>query len=93
MMYGKIINNTLSIAPRSVTIGQTHYNPAPLSWLAENGYKPVRYTDEPEQEGYYAVPSWTETDDEIVQEWNLVQVSESDEATPEEIEEALEGIL
>lgn len=90
-MYGKIINDTLSIAPRAVTVGQTHYNPAPLQWLAENGYKPVRYTDAPEQEGYYAVPSWTETEDEIVQEWELVP--QPNEITSEEIEIALEEIL
>lgn len=86
-MHAKFINNTLSFAPRTITIGQTHYNPAPVSWLSENGYKPLRHTDAPEQNGFYAEPSWTETETEIVQEWTLVPVPETDVFAEEELQE------
>lgn len=86
-MYAKFINSELVFAPRTVTIGQTHYNPTPISWIKENGYKPIRYTDAPEQNGYYAEPRWTETETEIVQEWTLVPVPETDGYAEEELQE------
>lgn len=86
-MYAKLKDGDLEYAPRAVTIGQTHYNPTPVSWLSEHGYKPLRYTDAPEQDGFYAEPSWTETETEIVQEWTLVPVPETDGYTEEELQE------
>lgn len=41
--------------------------------LAELGYKPVRYTDMPENtvEGKHYESTWTESDTEITQVWTL----------------------
>lgn len=90
-MYAKLINSELIFAPCAVTVGQTHYNPPPAVWLAENGYKPVYFTEAPAEEGYYAVPSWTETETGIVQTWTLEPVP--DDISPEEFLEGLEAIL
>lgn len=54
-MYAKLINSELVFDPSDITIGQTHYIPPHPSWLAENRYKPVRYTEAPTEEGMYAV--------------------------------------
>ena len=37
MRYAKLNAGALEYAPRTVTVGRTHYNPAPAAWLAENG--------------------------------------------------------
>lgn len=91
MKYAKLINSELVFAPRSVTIGQTHYNPTPISWLAENGYKPIHYTEAPTEEGMYAVDHWEETEEEIVQIWELLPLP--DEIQNDEIIRRLEEIL
>lgn len=70
-MYAKLINSKLYLAPRTITLGQTHYNPTPMWWITENGYKPVRFTDPPEWEGYYPEECWEETETEIIQKWIL----------------------
>lgn len=89
-MYAKLINSELVFAPCTVTIGQTHYNPTPISWIQENGYKPVRYTESPTEEGKYAVDHWEETDEEIVQTWELVPLP--DEISGDEFLARLEEI-
>lgn len=91
MEYAKLIDGEPIFAPRTITIGQTHYNPTPAEWLAENGYKLVRYTEAPEQEGYYAEQNWTETDDEIVQTWELFPLP--DEVSGDEFLAELEELL
>lgn len=56
--------------------------------LMELGYKPVVYTDMPENttEGKHYESSWTETEAEITQVWNLADdpVYPEPEPTPEE---------
>lgn len=72
-MYGKLINNTLSIAPRRLTInGCAVFNPTDAQYEAA-GYLPVIYTPAPEApEGHYAEPHWEEQDGEIVEVWEFV---------------------
>lgn len=71
-MYGKLISNTLTIAPRRLTIdGCVVFNPTDAQYEAA-GYLPVIYTDEPEApEGYYAVAHWEEQDSEIIEVWEF----------------------
>lgn len=73
-MYAKLQNNTIRIAPRQVQwAGQTVINPGE-DILLELGYLPVQCTDTPAvADGYYAVPRWTQTENAIVQEWNVVK--------------------
>lgn len=93
-MYAKYIDGVLTSAPRKIKDGNTvTYNPT-AEMLTVLGYKPVTYTEEPEQvEGYYYEMTWTETEDEIVQGWTMVEDPYADEASPDEVGEALEGIL
>lgn len=90
-MYAKLKNSELIYTPPVVKIGRTNYIPAPASWLEENGYKPVRYTEAPTEDGKYAVSHWVEMETEIVQEWELVPLP--DEIQNDEIIRRLEEIL
>lgn len=73
-MYAKLQNGMLHSAPKTVTWkGCTVNNPS-ADKLVELGYKPVVYTDMPEntETGKHYESSWTETEAEITQMWNLV---------------------
>lgn len=73
-MYAKLQNGILKRAPKTVTWRNcTVCNPGPEQ-LTELGYKPVRYTDMPENttEGKHYESGWTEEENEIVQTWTLV---------------------
>ena len=71
-MYAKLIDGTISPAPRVlVRGGQRIYNP-PAEVLAAAGWKLVVYTDAPEVEaGFAAAAGWTETAEVIVQTWTV----------------------
>ena len=76
-MYAKLNDNNLRYAPKSVTVGRTHYNPPPVEWLAENGYLPVEFTPRPEPvEGYTWVSRWEQTETAIVLVWEQVELPE-----------------
>lgn len=90
-MYGKLINNNLTIAPRRITIdGCVVFNPTGEQYEAA-GYLPVCYTDPPEVlEGYYPVSGWEEQSGEIVQVWRFEPIP--DEPTAEEILDIITGV-
>ena len=88
--YAKFVNNNLQYAPRTITIGQTHYNPAPESWLADNGYLPVVETPYPDDGKYYA-GSWVERDGQIVRMWTEAEGPEAT-ATDTEVLNAMIGV-
>ena len=94
MRYAKLIEGVIEWAPKKIKDGNTvTYNP-PAEMLTELGYLPVTMTDPPEApEGYYAESHWEEQDGEIVQVWEVVEDPYYDDATPDEIAEALEEIL
>ena len=72
-MYAKLQNGILRSAPKTVTWNGCTVNNPSADKLVELGYKPVRYTDMPENtvEGKHYESSWTETEAEITQVWNL----------------------
>ena len=78
-VYGKLINNTLTLAPRRLTIDEcVVFNPTDAQYEAA-GYLPVIYTPAPEApEGYYAEPHWEEQDGDIVEIWEFVPNPEPD---------------
>lgn len=81
MQYAKLINNYPSFAPNPILhAGLWHGNPPGSVYEAE-GYKPVRFTEPPTEpgEGYQWSETWSETDTEIVQGWELVEVPSADE--------------
>lgn len=87
-MYAKLQNGMLRSAPKTVTWkGCTVNNPS-ADKLMELGYKPVRYTDMPENttEGKHYESSWEESDTKIIQTWTLADdpVYPEPELTPDE---------
>lgn len=73
-MYAKLVNGTLRSAPKNVDYnGKTIFNP-PDDVLLDMGYLPVAYTDMPTDapDGQHYESSWSQTDAEIVQVWELV---------------------
>lgn len=87
-MYAKLQNGMLRSAPKTVTWNGCTVNNPSAEKLMELGYKPVVYTDMPENttEGKHYESSWTETEAEIIQTWNFVDdpVYPEPEPTPEE---------
>ena len=87
-MHAKLQNGFLRSAPKTITLdGKTINNPLPEE-LGELGYKPVVYTDMPDNtgEGKHWESSWTEEEKAIRQVWTLVDdpVYPEPEPTPEE---------
>ena len=75
-MYAKIEDGMFIIAPGKLPgDGVIVYNPPAEMYLA-SGYKPVTYTDPPEDppEGYTYENSWEEQENAIVQVWTLVKL-------------------
>ena len=96
-MYAKLQNGILRSAPRTVKWhGCTVNNPS-ADKLVELGYKPVRYTDMPEntESGKHYESGWTETETEIVQTWNLVEdpVYPEPEISSEEVLNIIMGVV
>lgn len=72
-MYAKLQNGILRSAPKTVTWNGCTVNNPSAEKLTELGYKPVVYTDMPTdtESGKHYESSWTETEAEITQMWNL----------------------
>lgn len=73
-MYAKLKNGILRSAPQTVQWNGCTVNNPSADKLAELGYKEVVYTDMPEDapDGKHYESEWTETAEEIVQTWTLV---------------------
>lgn len=81
-MYGKLIEGVLQTAPKKLEINGNWVWNAPSEEYIAQGWKAVRFTDEPEHiEGYFWQSGWTETEAEIVQTW-------TQEPLPDEVDEA-----
>lgn len=79
MRYAKLIDGSPLFAPNPILHNGLWYGNPPGEVYTEQGYKPVRYTDQPTPEpGYIAVPLWVETEVEIVQMWELVEKTDYD---------------
>ena len=87
-MYAKLQNGILRSAPKTVQWRNCTVNNPSIDKLVELGYKPVVYTDMPENttEGKHYESSWEESDTEIIQVWNRVDdpIYPEPEPTPEE---------
>lgn len=73
-MYAKLQNGMLHSAPKTVIWNGCTVNNPSAEKLMELGYKPVVYTDMPEntETGKHYESSWTESETEISQSWTLV---------------------
>lgn len=92
--YGKLVNEILRRAPKTVLWnGHKVNNPDPDK-LIELGYLPVRYTEAPADEhpGQHYEPDWVQTEKEILQTWHLVEdiVYPEPEPTMQDLVEAVE---
>ena len=68
MRYAKLNSGTLEYAPRTVTVGRTHYNPTPDFYLESNGYLPLVETSYP-NDGKYYIASWEQQGNKIIRVW------------------------
>lgn len=83
MDYGIFIEGVFNLAPRKIVIGDAAiYNPTGEQLLSV-GYKPLTYTEKPEEpEGYEYRARWEDSDNSIIQIWDLY------EKEPEEIDDS-----
>lgn len=88
--YAKLENGYPHYAPNPIRVDGNYVgNPPGDVYLAE-GYKPVRHTEPGETpDGYFWAETWTETDSEIVQGWEAVELP--DEVGADEAMEILFG--
>lgn len=81
MTYAKLENGQPVAAPNPlIHSGRKYYNPSG-DVLSEAGYKPVEYSQPPEDEGYYA-PHWEEQGGAIVQVWEAAELPELPQEEP-----------
>ncbi len=92
-MFAKLINHYPSYAPHRLRVGETWvYNPTETQ-LLDAGYLPVIETEPPvTDELHYAEPHWAEESGQIVQEWELLPIPESEEADADDYEAALREV-
>lgn len=75
-MYAKLIDGVLRIAPKMLPgDGVNVWNPPAEMYLSQ-GWKPVTYTDVPDDppDGYYYESGWEDQENAIVQTWTLVEL-------------------
>lgn len=94
--YGKITEGALHIMPWNavhVLDGETISTTDPEK-LLRLGYKRITYTHPPEPvDGYSIQSEWVERNDEIVQNWRLVEEPIDNKPSIEERIEALEAAM
>ena len=91
MIYGKLVDGKLRGAPNPLKTEESYIFTNNAAIYLANGYKPIILTDSP-SDGKSYISSWTETETEIIQIWTEQPQIETDEATPEQLEEALRQI-
>lgn len=73
-MYAKLINQTIVPAPAVLVMENEQIINPTHDALLKAGYLPVQYVNPPEApNGYYAVPSWVQTAEAIVQTWTVIE--------------------
>lgn len=90
--YAKLVNNYPQFAPNPILHKNTWIgNPSDETYESE-GYKLVIYTDIPQApEGYYYKEKWNETDNTIIQDWELVELPPETDVDPYEAMQILFG--
>ena len=75
MKYAKLIDSRPQYAPNPILHNGNWIGNPPGAVYEAEGYKVMTYTPMPEApSGYYYTDVWTETEDAIVQGWELVEV-------------------
>ncbi|MCI6267408.1 MAG: hypothetical protein MR637_02105 [Clostridiales bacterium] len=72
-MYGKLENGVLKYAPKTILVDGVQVTNPTHEMLVEVGYLPVKLTDAPNvSTSFIAAPRWTQTENAIVQEWEIL---------------------
>lgn len=79
--YAQLKDNNLIYAPNILFDGYVQIINASAEKYAENGYLPIERTTQPEAEGYYFTPTYTEQNGKIVEGWEQHEIPITDEAT------------
>ncbi len=79
--YGQLKNNKIVYAPNILFDGDVQIINATTEKYAENGYLPIERTAQPEEEGCYFTPIYTEQNGRIFESWERHEIPETDEAT------------
>lgn len=79
--YAQLKGNTLVYAPNILFDGEVQIINASAEKYAEHGYLPIERTTQPEAEGFYFTPFYTERNGKIVEGWEQHEIPVSDEAT------------
>lgn len=90
--YGHLKDNALVYAPNILFEGSVQIINATAEKYTEHGYSPIERTQQPEADGFYFTPIYTETDGKIVQGWEKHETPETDEATEADYINALEEL-
>lgn len=90
MRYGKLINGVfVPFVGRYIRHNGWIYSNPTEATLLKCGYKPLITAERPEeQEGYYISPNYAETDTEIIQSYDYIEMPEEpaeDEITETEV--------
>lgn len=92
MKYAKLIDNYPTFDPNPILHDGLWYGNPPGSVYEAEGYKPVVYTDMPiAPEGYYYEEKWTESEDSIIQSWELIEIPPETDVDPYEAMQILFG--
>ncbi len=90
--YGQLKDNTLVYAPNILFDGAVQIINATAEKYAEHGYLPIARTTQPEAEGFYFTPVYTEQNGRIVEGWEQHEIPKTDEATEADYINALEDL-
>lgn len=90
--YGQLKDNTLVFAPNILYDGDVQIINATAEKYAEHGYLPIERTKQPEAEGFYFTPIYSEQNGRIVEGWEQHEIPVTDEATEADYINALEDL-
>ena len=88
--YAQLKDNSLVYAPNILFDGDVQIINASAEKYAEHGYLPIERTAQPEAEGYYFTPVYTESNGRIVEGWEQHEIP--DTATEADYINALEEL-
>ncbi len=82
--YAQLKDNNLVYAPNILFDGEVQIINASAEKYAEHGYLPIERTTQPEAEGYYFTPVYSEQNGRIIEGWEQHEIPVADEATEAE---------
>ncbi|MBR4049191.1 MAG: hypothetical protein IKK09_01710 [Clostridia bacterium] len=75
--YAQLKDNNLVCAPNILYDGEVQIINASAEKYAEHGYFPIERTTQPEAEGFYFTPVYTEQNGRIVEGWEQHEIPDT----------------